>query len=294
MNPSIEHLPRETQESFVIKHFDYPYFPTPWHYHPEFEIVLVTESVGKRYIGDSISDFQKRDLAIIGPNLPHTYKNDDSYTQKDSTKRAKSIVIHFSKNSLGNDFLFLPETQKIKYLLDNCPGGFDIKGKTNKKVRKIMKKMLDQKGISRWQSLLKILTVISESKDLEQISNSNLEGFNDKESERLSKVFEYLYSNYMNEIKLADIAKITNMTETSFSRFFIQRTRKSLSAFLMEIRLHNACNMLQKNNLNIAEIGYQNGFNNLSNFNRQFKKYYSHSPKEYRTQFLDGKNTLSK
>jgi AraC-like DNA-binding protein len=287
MNPSIEHLPRETQESFVLKHFDYSYFPTPWHYHPEYEIVLVTESEGKRYIGDNISEFKKGNLAIIGPNLPHTYKNDDSYTKKGATKRAKSIVIHFSKSSLGNDLLSLPETIKIKHLLDNCPGGFDIKGKTNEKVRKIMKKMLHQTGITRWQSLLKILAIISESKDLEQISKSNLEGFNDKESERLSKVFEYIYSNYMNEIKLSDIAKITNMTETSFSRFFIQRTRKSLSTFLMEIRLHNTCNMLQKNNLNIAEIGYQNGFNNLSNFNRQFKKYYNYSPKEYRRQFLE-------
>lgn len=287
MNPNIEHLPKETQESFVVKYFDYPYFPTPWHYHPEFEIVLVTESVGKRYIGDSITDFEKNDLAIIGSNLPHTYKNDDSYLQKDSTKRAKSIVIHFSKNSLGHDFLSLPEAKQISYLLDNCKGGFDIKGKTNKKVRKIMKKMLDQKGILRWQSLLKVLTLISVSEDLAQISNANLVGVNDKESQRLSKIVGYINSNYMNEIKIADIAKITNMTETSLSRFFIQRTRKSLSAFLMEIRLHNACKMLQKNNLNISEIGYQNGFNNLSNFNRQFKKYYSCSPKEYRSQFLE-------
>jgi AraC-like DNA-binding protein len=287
MNPSIEHLPREKQESFVIKGFDYQYFATPWHYHPEYEIVLIIESEGKRYIGDSISDFKKKDLAIIGSNLPHTYKNDLSYYQKDSTKRAKSIVIHFCKNSLGSDFLSLPEAQNIKYLLDNCSGGLDIKGKTNQRVRKIMKKMLSQKGISRWQSLLKILVLLAESKDLEQISNSNLEGFNDKESERLAKVFEYLYSNYMNEIKLADIAKLTNMAETSFSRFFIQRTKKSLSEFLMEIRLHNACKMLQKNNLNISEIGYQNGFNNLSNFNRQFKKHYLHSPREYRSQFLE-------
>lgn len=287
MDPSIEHLPRETQESFVIKQFEFPYFSTPWHYHPEYEIVLILESEGKKYIGDSIGDFKKEDLAIIGSNLPHTYKNDNSYYQKDSTKKAKSIVIHFSKNSLGNDFLSLPEAQNINYLLDNCPGGFNIKGKTNRRVRKLMKKMLNQKGITRWQSLLKILVEIADSKDLEQISRTNLEGFNTKESERLAKVFEFLYSNYMNEIKLADVAKLTNMTETSFSRFFIQRTKKSLSEFLMEIRLHNACKMLQKNNLNISEIGYQNGFNNLSNFNRQFKKHYLHSPREYRSQFLE-------
>lgn len=287
MKPTIEHLPRKAEESFVVEHFDYPYFPTPWHCHPEYEIVLITESVGKRYIGDSISNFSKGNLAIIGPNLPHTYKNENSYTLPDSEERAKSIVIHFSKNSLGNDFLALPEAEKITKLLDNCSCGFDIMGKTNQKVKKTMKKMVKQKGISRWQSLLKILMIISTSKELEQISNSNLEGFNNKESERLTKVFEYIHSNYMNEIKLSDIAKMASMTETSFSRFFIQRTRKSLSSFIMEIRLNSACNMLQTNNANIAEIGYLNGFNNLSNFNRQFRKYYNHSPKEYRRQFLE-------
>jgi AraC-like DNA-binding protein len=287
MNPNIEHLPRDTQESFVVKLFDYNFFPTPWHYHPEYEIVLVTKSKGKRYIGDNITDFKKNNLVFIAPNLPHTYKNDNHYFDKESTKRAKSIVIHFSKNSLGDDLLNLPEFNKIKFLLNNCSGGFDIKRKTNQKIQKIMKKMLDQNGISRWRSLLKILDIISKSKDLKQISNSNLEGFNNKESERLSKVFEYLNSNYMNEIKLSDVAEMTNMTKTSFSRFFTQRTRKSLSTYLMEIRLHNACKMLQKNNMNIADIGFQNGFNNLSNFNRQFKKMYLHSPKEYRAQFLE-------
>lgn len=292
MNPNIELLPREKQESFVVKYFDYPYFPTPWHYHPEYEIVLVLEGVGKRYIGDQISDFQKGNLAIIGPNLPHTYKNDECYLQKDSTKRAKSIVIHFSKASLGNDFLSLPEAQKINTLLNNCSVGFDIKGETNKQVQQIMKKMLDEKGILRWQSLLKILSLMSESEDLEQISHANLVGVNEKESQRLSKIVDYLHSNYMDEIRIADIASITNMTETSLSRFFIQRTRKSLSAFLLEIRLYNACTMLQKNNLNISEICYQNGFNNLSNFNRQFKKYYNCSPKAYRRQFLENGKSI--
>jgi len=287
MKPTIERLPRKAEESFVVEYFDYTHFPTPWHCHPEYELVLVTKSEGKRYIGDNISNFSKGNLAIIGPNLPHTYKNDEAYILGNATKRAKSIVIHFSKDSLGNDFLSLPEATKIKNLLDNCQGGFDILGETNKKIQKIIKKMPDQKGIKKWQSLIKTLALITESTDLKQISNSNLEGFNAKESERLTKVFEYLYSNYMNEIKLADISKMANMTETSFSRFFIQRTRKSLSTFLLEIRLHNACNMLQKRDINIAEIGYQNGFNNLSNFNKQFKKHYLHSPKEYRKHFLE-------
>ena len=79
MKPVLEHLPLETKESFVVKYFDYPYYPTPWHFHPEYEIVLVTESTGKRFIGDSITDFKPGDLAFIGPNLPHLYRNDAAY-----------------------------------------------------------------------------------------------------------------------------------------------------------------------------------------------------------------------
>ena len=79
MKPALEHLPLEREESFVTKYFDYNYYPTPWHYHPELELVLVTESTGKRFIGDSISDFAAGNLAFIGPDLPHTYINDEKY-----------------------------------------------------------------------------------------------------------------------------------------------------------------------------------------------------------------------
>ena len=77
MKPALEHLPKENEESFVVKYFDYPYYPTPWHYHPEYELVLVTESTGKRFIGDHFCNFEPGNLALIGPYVPHTYRNDD-------------------------------------------------------------------------------------------------------------------------------------------------------------------------------------------------------------------------
>ena len=74
LKPALEHLPPEKDHSFVVKFFDYHYYPTPWHYHPEFEIVFVTESTGKRFIGDHISDFAPGNIALLGPNIPHLYK----------------------------------------------------------------------------------------------------------------------------------------------------------------------------------------------------------------------------
>src|SRR6476646_6374899 len=128
MRPALEHLPKEKDQSFVVKFFDYHYYPTPWHYHPEMEIVLVTESTGKRFIGDHISDFKPGNLALIGSNIPHTYRNDDKYYDKDSPLRAKSIVVHFTEESLGQDFLDLPEGQVLRGLFEQAAYGLEISG----------------------------------------------------------------------------------------------------------------------------------------------------------------------
>ena len=128
MKAALEHLPKQREESFVVKYFDYSYYPTPWHYHPEYELVLVTQSQGKRFIGDAIHSFSAGNLSLIGPNIPHTYQNDHCYYQPDSKLRAQSIVIHFSEASLGHDFLQLPEARAVKNLLNNSMMGLDILG----------------------------------------------------------------------------------------------------------------------------------------------------------------------
>lgn len=75
MNPTLEYLVPEEGESFFAKAFDLPYFNSPLHFHPEFELVLITNSKGKRYIGNKISDFQEGDLTFMGADLPHLFKN---------------------------------------------------------------------------------------------------------------------------------------------------------------------------------------------------------------------------
>src|SRR5580765_64787 len=164
MKPALEHLPKEKQESFVVKYFDYNYYPTPWHYHPEYEIVLVTESTGRRLIGDHVCNFEPGNLAFIGSNLPHIYRNDEKYYEPNSSLRAKSIVIHFSEASLGDDFLALPEAKSLKNLLAQSTRGFDINGKTNMTITDQLEKIVSMQGMRRWLCLLEILNTIAESK----------------------------------------------------------------------------------------------------------------------------------
>ena len=109
MKPVLEHVPYEVKESFIVRQFSSAYYSTPWHFHPEYEIVLITESTGKRFIGDQIADFQSGDLALLGPYLPHLYRNGPAFYEEKNNLQASSIVVHFLENSLGTDFFYYPK-----------------------------------------------------------------------------------------------------------------------------------------------------------------------------------------
>lgn len=286
MEPILEHLPKNKEESFVVKSFDYRYFPTPWHYHPELELVLVTASTGKRFIGDHISEFGPGDLALIGPDLPHTYHNDEKYYRRNSRLRAQSIVVHFLERSLGADFLALPESKPLRELLANAARGLEIRGKTNKAVSERMKELTRLEGLARWLKLVDILHILAETKEYSYISRLPVSGQNEKEGDRMAKVMDYVLKNYASEIRVNDVAQLLNMADNSFSRYFSQRTRKTFTSFVNEVRLNHACKLLIENRLSVAQICFECGFNNLSNFNKHFRELYRQTPLAYRKQYI--------
>jgi len=286
MKPALEHLPRESGESFVVKYFEYAYYPTPWHYHPEYEIVLVTESTGRRIIGDHISDFASGNLALIGPNIPHIYKNDPAYYKSPGSGKACSIVIHFTEASLGNDFLQLPEFAPLRALFEKAAGGLDITGNTNALISGKLETILSQSGIKRWLCLVEILTILAASKETKPITHSSVIGYNEKESNRLCAVLDWITANFEKDIRLAEAAAIAEMQENAFSRFFANRTRKTFSGFVQELRLQKAAKLLTSTENSVTAICYECGYNNISNFNRQFLSRYKVSPKQYQQNFL--------
>jgi AraC-like DNA-binding protein len=286
MKPALEYLPKEKDNSFVVKFFDYSYYPTPWHYHPEYEIVMVTESTGKRFIGDHISDFHPGNLAFLGPNIPHTYRNDEKYYEERSALRAKSIVIHFTESSLGNDFLELPEAKPLHKLFEESLHGLDVFGETHDSISKKLYAIVKLSGLKRWLCLVDLLLELSESKTLSPITKSTHIGYNEKESKRLCSVFDWITSNFEKDIKLAEAAQIAQMNENAFSRFFSLRTRKTFSGFVQELRLQKAAKLLVENDMTITEVCYECGYNNVSNFNRQFLNHYQMNPMRYKKMFL--------
>lgn len=285
MKPQLLKITPPPNASFNFFAQDAAYFATPWHYHPEYEIVLVLESTGKKFIGSNISHFKPGDLCMMGAYLPHYYRNDEQYYAKDSSIRARSLVIHFLEDFMGGNFFDLPECQAIKNLLERSKLGLNFGPQTVKKVAGKIEGLQYLTGINRLLELIAVLAILSESEDRQELTTNSMSLQNEVDSARINGVLSYIVQNYQQEIQLSDVAKLANMSESAFSRYFKKRTRRTFSQFIAEIRIEHACKLLLQDKMSISAISLESGFNNLSNFNRQFKVLKKTTPLAYRSTF---------
>ena len=276
-------FPKSEENSFRVQIDEVSHFYDRFHHHPELQITLIEKSHGTLLIGNSISSFQEGDLFVIGANVPHSFRNHESF-YKNKNLQAKSISVFFNENSLGPAFFNLPELKKVKAFLKEADRGISIKGETNAFVFSIIKTLHLETGLSRILSLLEILNKISNSKEVEFLSNI---GFSTNpstlESKKLEAIFQYVLDHYERTIKLEEVAAIANLSISAFCRFFKARTQKTFSKFVNEFRISVACKKLITDDYSISEICYQVGFTNLSNFNRQFKEITGFTPSGFMT-----------
>jgi AraC-like DNA-binding protein len=283
----IERLNKEAKSSFVLQKDVYPYYPTPWHYHPEYELVLVLKSSGEKIVGDHICNFTDGDLTFMGPFLPHVYHNNKIYYEENSNLTAEAIVIHFTKDFLGNNFFHLPEMEKIALFLEDSVVGFSITGNTRKLIARKMNAMLEMPGPLRIIELLVILHILTETKEKERLASPGfIQNFKQSGSAQITEVCDFIMKNFTSDLTLNQVAGIANMSPNAFCSFFKQRTRKTFTNFLNEVRIGYACKLLSSEQHNITEVCYTSGFQNLSNFNRQFKRIVNKTPHQYRKDIL--------
>lgn len=288
MKPQLHKLPFSTDASFLYKTLECPYFPNPWHFHKEYELVLINKGRGTRFIGDKVSQFEEGDLSLIGSNIPHLFRNSEEYYAKNSKLKANSVFIHFTKDFLGKNFFDIPEMKHVVKLLEKSSLALEINGKAKKNIKSRLIDMNHQKPPERLVSLLEILLLLAHSNDLKPLLSQGFSAKNCGDTERINKVFEFILKNYTEEIYVQEIASKLNMSVPSFSRYFKHHARKTFSDYVTEIRIGHACRLLMENNHNISEISYQSGFDNLSNFYRHFKRIIGIIPKEYKNRFLKG------
>jgi AraC-like DNA-binding protein len=272
--------------AFVVKELVATSFDKNWHFHPEYQLFLVLEGRGTRFVGDDMRSFKANDLVFTGPNLPHLWRNDQEYFEKDSQLMTKGIVVYFPEDFLGNHLVEKEEFEELNNLLKRASLGLEVIGKTNELIKIQMIDLVQKKGLERIIGLLQILVLMARSTEVSTIVQAGYTNVN-KESEknRVSRVYEFVMDHFQQDIKQEEVAALINMTSSSFSRYFKSRMNKSFSDFLSEVRISYACKLLHTENLNISEVSYESGFNTLSNFNRQFKERMGMTPKRYKKDF---------
>ncbi len=288
MQPKLEKIPANILSSIAVKKEVTPFMDYPWHYHPEFEIIFVEESYGIRLMGNHIGNFSHYDLMFISPNLPHVWRNDPDFYQGRKDLKVVVYVIQFLASSLGEDFFALPEFAQIRDLFERGQQGILIKGNSIKKISKLIKKVYLSSGITRLVYFLKTLDAFANAEEYELLSipgyiNSNPIQY----TEKINKAVSYLMENFNKDINTQEVAKLVNMNESSFCRYFKTQTHKTCSRFLNEIRIAHACKLLVNTRMTATQVCYEIGYNNISYFNRQFKLITGLTAKAYARKYLN-------
>lgn len=281
MKPFVEKV-LITEVSFLIKEETFQSFDISWHIHPEYEIAFILKGNGKRHVGNNLDDFQENDLMLFGPNLPHSW-----YSNFRSKTNVKQVIIQFSYDFLGNDIFEKPEFAAIKTLLIKAHRGLLFRGKSTHPIRKILRSMTLSNGFEKTMLLLNILNLLARSNDYKQLTNlSYNENLNESDSKKINKVFRYILDNFKKEIGLKELASLSNMTTPAFCNYFKKHTKKTYTQFLNEVRIGHACKLIMEKNLTISQICSESGFNNISHFNRQFKRITRTNPTDYRSRLV--------
>ena len=261
------------------------------HLHETFELNFIQNGKNlKRVIGDHIEDISAYELVLIGPNLQHTW-----YTHNCKSKEIKEITIQFHRDLFDEKFLQRNEMNLLKTMFENSLRGILFSSATISDIMPRLLALTQKQGFDSVLELMSILDVLSASKNQKILSNLS---FSIKEkvlynNSRVEKVMLYINNNFDSNTNLKNAAKIAAMTPESLSRFFKQRTGKTFVDTLTEVRLGNASRMLIDPTLSVCEIAYKCGFNNMSNFNRVFKKKMVCTPKEFRETYnSSGKTAL--
>jgi AraC-like DNA-binding protein len=263
-------------------------FTYPLHRHKEFELNFIERGKGvRRIVGDSVEEVGEYDLVLIGgEDLEHVWEQGTC-----SSKDIREITIQFSGEIFSGDLLAKNQFASIEKMLRKAQHGLVFPMSAIMKVYSTLDTIANES--ERFVQFLKTLYVLYElsiSDDVRVLASSSFAHYARKgESNRVQKVKQYISEHYARPLRFEEMAALVGMSPVAFSRFFRQRTGRTLSEYIVDIRLGYAARMLVDTSKNISEICYECGFNNLSNFNRTVKAKRHYTPRDFRAMFKKNK-----
>ena len=280
MKPIFQRLTSAPDEGFAFKVIRATGFDCPWHFHDEYELILVQKSSGYRLVGDNLKPLSPGDLVLIGPNLPHIWQNDER--GPGGATRVHAVLIQFEEKFLA-DWLRLPALVSVRQLFKRAALGLEVTGHTRHHVAEMMTGMSKLRGLSRMAEFLRILDVLARSHECRQISSPGFTSVDNPFNQaRMNLVFRFINEHLDQPLSLPQIAELVHLSAGAFSRFFRVHTGKTFPVFVNELRVGRACRLLVETELNVTQIALACGFTNLSNFNRQFLRLKRLTPRVFR------------
>lgn len=255
------------------------------HKHEDYQLRLITKGVGACMVGECIVKYQKGDILLLGRNVPHCSSLYE-YAEKGITP-SESIVLQFSPDLFPAKIHELPDYMYISHLLLKSQNGLFFRNRIlTRKVELLIDNIQQETGISKVNSLFKMLEILGKDKHFSLISENQFDLKNTfcENNESIQKVYDYLYKNMKKEVSLDDISQYVNLTPAALCRAFKSKTRMTIFQFLNKIRIENVCKLLLYSDLTVSQIAYESGFNNMAYFSRRFKESTNMSPSEYRNQ----------
>jgi len=263
-------------------------FTYPLHQHKEFELNFIEHGKGvRRIVGDSVEEIGEYELVLIGgEDLEHVWEQG-----RCRSKDIREITIQFSSDIFSGDLLSKNQFASIRRMLRRAGHGLVFPVSAIMRVYSTLDTIAqEQERFVQFLKFLYILYELSISDEARVLASSSFAHTErSTESRRVQKVKQYINDNYAKPLTLTDLAELVGMSPVAFSRFFRQRTGRTLSDYIIDIRLGYAARMLVDSTKNISEICYECGFNNLSNFNRTFKAKRNYTPRDFRAMFKKNK-----
>lgn len=280
--PDFELIVGGPRESFRWNVHGYPYELAKWHYHPEYELHLIQESSGKMFIGDYVGDFCPGTLVLTGPNLPHNWVSDIAIGERINNR---DMLVQFGDSFLRDAMRLWPEFKEIDALLSEAAFGIEFSGAAAKLGAELLSEIGNATAMRRVLLLFELLYELSRSPERKTLSSRHYCPTTDRAtSDVINKVLDFLSASIAEDIHLSNVASYCGMSESVFSRYFKRNTGHGFVHYLNRMRINLACDLLTQTEKPITTICFETGFNNISNFNRQFRKLCGLAPSEYRRQ----------
>ena len=291
MQPDLELVQVRDDQSFKIWSHGYPFRTVRWHFHPEYELHLVTATSGNRYVGDHIGPFGPGDLVLAGPNLPHNWISDVPLGE---SVDERCLVLQFTPAFVDRCLSTFPELRFLEPVLAESHRGLRFSPPMSERVGPLMRALLGASGARRVGLLVEVLDLVGHADEREPLASI---GFRPDPSAYLSStmnlVLRHIDSNLTGDLNETDLAALAGQSVSTFSRSFRKRTGLTFVQYVNSLRIELACQHLGQPDLTVAEICYEVGFNNVSNFNRQFLALKGMPPSKFRALRRDGARLAS-